>query len=123
MRIIVVGDGKVGHTIAAQLTKEDHAVVIIDTDDEVIRRLEDELDVMCIRGNGANAQTLIEAGADRFALWDTFGRVTPRAMWAVARKLGHTELVKEGIDPDYRIFRLQELAGNDISRYLPIWGG
>lgn len=69
------------------------------------------------------ALELIEAGADRFALWDTFGRVTPRAMWAVARKLGHTELVKEGIDPDYRIFRLQELAGNDISRYLPIWGG
>lgn len=69
------------------------------------------------------ALELIEAGADRFALWDTFGRVTFKAMWATARKLGHTELVKAGINPECRIYRLQELAGNDISRYLPIWGG
>jgi len=30
MRILVVGDGKVGHTVAEQLTREGHDVVIID---------------------------------------------------------------------------------------------
>ena len=65
MRILVVGDGKVGHTIAESLAKEEHDVVIIDKDDEALQRSEDTLDVMCIRGNGANAKTLMDAGADK----------------------------------------------------------
>lgn len=69
------------------------------------------------------ALELYEAGAERFALWDTFGRVTVKGMWSVARKLGHRKELEAGFDPEYRLFRLQELAGNDISRYLPVWGG
>lgn len=69
------------------------------------------------------ALELYAAGAERFALWDTFGRVTFKGMWSVARKLGHREELEAGIDPQCRLFRLQELAGNDISRYLPVWGG
>ena len=64
MRILVVGDGKVGHTIATQLALEKHDVVVIDRDEEVLHRTEDELDVLVIHGNGANASTLTEAGAD-----------------------------------------------------------
>ena len=55
MRILVVGDGKVGHTVAEQLTREGHDVVIIDKNEDVLQRCEDTLDVLCIRGNGANA--------------------------------------------------------------------
>ena len=56
MRILVVGDGKVGHTVAEQLTREGHDVVIIDKNEDVLQRCEDTLDVLCIRGNGANAR-------------------------------------------------------------------
>ena len=35
MRILVVGDGKVGHTVAEQLTREGHDVVIIDKNEDV----------------------------------------------------------------------------------------
>ena len=65
MRILVVGDGKVGHMIAEHLAREKHAVVIVDRSEEVLRRSEDTLDVMCIRGNGANASTLVDAGAEK----------------------------------------------------------
>lgn len=68
------------------------------------------------------AQEIYGAGGERLALWDTFGRVTHRAMWNMARQLGHKEELPN-IDPETRIFQLQELAGNDISRYLPVWGG
>jgi hypothetical protein len=68
------------------------------------------------------AQEIYAAGGERLALWDTFGRVTQRAMWNMARQLGHKEELPN-IDPETRIFQLQELAGNDISRYLPVWGG
>jgi hypothetical protein len=66
---------------------------------------------------------LYDAGAKRFALWDTFGRVIPKGMWNTARRLGHEEELRKGFDPELRSFVLQELAGNNISRYLPIWGG
>ena len=55
MRILVVGDGKVGHTVAENLAREGHDVVIVDRSEEALRRSEDTLDVMCIRGSGANA--------------------------------------------------------------------
>ena len=64
MRILVVGDGKVGHTLAEQLTREGHDVVVIDNNETVLQRCEDALDVMCIQGNGANARTLMDAGVD-----------------------------------------------------------
>ena len=64
MRILVVGAGKVGTTLAEHLLGEGHDVVVIDSDEEVLRRCEDTLDVMCAYGNGANAQTLIDAGVD-----------------------------------------------------------
>lgn len=65
MRILVVGDGKVGHTLAEQLTREGHDVIIIDRSESVLQHSEDTLDVLCVRGNGANARTLIDAGVDK----------------------------------------------------------
>jgi len=35
VRIIVIGDGKIGHHIAAQLVSEGHEVTIIDRDESV----------------------------------------------------------------------------------------
>ena len=69
------------------------------------------------------ALELYDAGAKRLALWDTYGRVIPKGMWTTARRLGHKEELRRGFDPEVRSFVLQELAGNNISRYLPIWGG
>ena len=65
MRIILIGAGKVGHSLADRLTAEDHDITVIDRSEDVINRCQDSLDVMCIRGNGANAKTLVEAGVDR----------------------------------------------------------
>ena len=64
MRIIVIGAGKVGYTLAEHLITEEHDVIIIDKDDDVIQRCSGSLDALCIRGNGANAKILLEAGVD-----------------------------------------------------------
>ncbi len=61
MRILVVGDGKVGHSLAENLAREGHDVVIIDKSSQVLQKSIDMLDVMCIKGNGANIHTLMEA--------------------------------------------------------------
>ena len=65
MRILIVGAGKVGNTLATELLREGHDITIIDQNEEVIKKITDNLDVMCVHGNGANASTLVEAEVDR----------------------------------------------------------
>ena len=63
MKIIIVGDGKVGYTLAEHLSQEEHNVTVIDTRDDALRRASEALDVMCVKGNGASISALMEAGA------------------------------------------------------------
>lgn len=62
MKIIIIGSGKVGYTLAAQLVAEDHDLIIIDNKMTALQHADDTLDVMCIRGNGASISVLLEAG-------------------------------------------------------------
>ena len=61
-RIVIIGCGKVGHTLTEQLVREGHDVTIVDTSERVIRDIADNLDVMGVRGNGASLRTLQDAG-------------------------------------------------------------
>ena len=63
MKIIIIGNGKVGYTLAEQLSIANHDLTIIDRDLPALQRAEGSLDVMCISGNGASIRTLMEAGA------------------------------------------------------------
>ncbi len=54
MRIVVVGEGKVGSTIVKQLSMEGHDVVIIDNDPVILKNASNTMDVFCIEGNGAS---------------------------------------------------------------------
>lgn len=63
MKILIVGAGKVGATLAAYLSQENHDITIIDNVDAVIHRASETLDVMCIKGPGAAPSVLREAGA------------------------------------------------------------
>ncbi len=62
MKIIIVGCGKVGYTLVEQLSGENHDIVVIDTKEDYVRSITDNLDAMGIIGNGASYQTLLEAG-------------------------------------------------------------
>lgn len=65
MNIIIVGCGKVGHTLTEQLVREGHDVTIVDTNERVIRDTTELYDVMGIRGSGASLSVLKEAGVRR----------------------------------------------------------
>ena len=54
MKIIIIGNGKVGYTLAKQLSGEDHDLVLIDKDLEALRNADGVLDVMCMEGSGAS---------------------------------------------------------------------
>lgn len=64
MKIIIVGCGKVGYTLVEQLNKENHDIVVVDTNEDKVKTITEELDALGIIGNGISFQTLKEAGID-----------------------------------------------------------
>ena len=119
MRILGGGDGKVGHTIAEHLAREDYDVVIVDRSEEVLRRSEDTLDVMCVRGNGANAATLVEAGADKadIIIATTASDETNMLCCLIAKRLGAKYAIARIRDPEYNesLTLLQKEMGIDLA--------
>lgn len=61
MQIIVVGCGKVGRSIVAQLSREDNNVTVIDINAQIIRNISTNYDVMGIVGNGSSFTILDQA--------------------------------------------------------------
>lgn len=63
MKIIILGAGQVGSTAAHQLSREQaNDVTVVDTRDEVLRDLQDRLDIRTISGNAAHPAVLEAAG-------------------------------------------------------------
>ena len=62
MRIVIIGGGKVGQTIAGQLTREGHDIVVVDSDSRVTERISDSFDVMAVCGNGSSVEVMAQAG-------------------------------------------------------------
>ena len=119
MRIIVIGAGKVGHIVADRLTAEEHDVTIIDRSDEVIDRCQDSMDVMCVKGNGANARTLVEAGVDRadILIATTASDETNMLCCLMAKRLGAKYTIARIRDPEYNESQLllQQEMGIDVA--------
>ena len=61
MRIVIVGDGKVGHNVAAELSEENYEVVLIDQNDEILQNASNTLDILCLAGDGADVRVLTAA--------------------------------------------------------------
>ena len=63
MRIIILGAGQVGRTAAYHLSREEaNDVTVVDTNEEILRDLQDRLDIRTVNGNAANPRILEAAG-------------------------------------------------------------
>lgn len=62
MKIIIVGCGNVGVTLAEQLSREGHDITVVDTREQLIENVSNANDVLGIVGNGASFNVLSEAG-------------------------------------------------------------
>ena len=62
MNILIVGCGKIGSTILASLTNEGHDITAIELDRDILAEITNVYDVMGVCGNGADCDTLAEAG-------------------------------------------------------------
>lgn len=103
MRIIIIGAGKVGYTLAENLSKEGNNVVIIDKNSEILGRAEENLDVMTIRGSGVSTKVLMEADVkhtDLLIAVTSYDEVN-MVCCLTAKKLGAPYTIARIRDPEY----------------------
>lgn len=119
MRILIAGAGKVGQTLATELLREKHDITVIDQDEEVIRKITDTLDVMCVLGNSANASTLMEAEVERADILIAATATDEINMLCclIGKHLGAEFTIARIRDPEYNesLFMLQHDMGIDMT--------
>lgn len=64
MKIIILGAGQVGTTLAEHLATEHNDITIIDINGERLRSLQERMDILTITGNAAYPSTLKRGGAE-----------------------------------------------------------
>lgn len=64
MKIIIIGAGVVGNTIATRLSSEAHDVIVIEKDERRIKEISESLDVKVIHGSGSSPKVLMDAGVE-----------------------------------------------------------
>jgi len=62
VKILILGAGQVGSTVAESLAGEANDITIVDTDGEKLRQLQDRLDLRTLTGNAAHPSILEQAG-------------------------------------------------------------
>jgi trk system potassium uptake protein TrkA len=62
VKILILGAGQVGSTVAESLVGEANDITIVDTDSEKLRQLQDRLDLRTLVGNAAHPSILEQAG-------------------------------------------------------------
>ena len=64
MKIIIIGDGKIGSVLAEQLSREKHEVTLVDKRSDPLEQSNNDLDVMIVEGDGASRAVQLEAGVE-----------------------------------------------------------
>ncbi|KUO68742.1 MAG: potassium transporter TrkA [Clostridia bacterium BRH_c25] len=103
MKIIIIGAGKVGYSLAESLSKSNNDVIIIDKNYAALSKAEENLEVLCIRGSGVSTSILMEAGIDTTDLLIavTSSDEVNMVCCLTAKKLGVKFTIARIRDPEY----------------------
>lgn len=115
MKIVIVGGGKVGEKLCAELSQENNDIILIEKDEDTLERLMNKFDITGMVGNGANIEMQQEMGVDTA---DVFIAVTEMdeinlIASVLAKNLGATYTVARVRNPEYaqQQFILKEALG------------
>ena len=103
MKIIIVGCGKVGTTLAEQLNNEHHDITIIDKNTAVLSAITERIDVMGVVGNGAVYKVQMEAGIQETDLLIATTNSDELNMLCclIAKKAGNCHTIARIRNPEY----------------------
>ncbi len=119
MKIVIVGDGKVGFTLTKLLSEEGHDLVIIDSNSAVLRESQEVLDVAVVTGNGACVEVQRNADVPHsdVLIAATSSDEINLLCCMVARKLGCRSTIARVRNPAYdaQLRLLKEELGLSLS--------
>lgn len=103
MNVVIVGDGKVGGTIATQLSGEGHDIIVIDSNSKVLTNASNTLDIISVEGNGASMAVQERAGVPHADLLIAATSADEVNMLAclVGKKLGAKHTIARVRNPEY----------------------
>ncbi len=119
MKVIIIGAGKVGFSMAQLLSGENHDVVMIEQSPERQQVLEESLDVQVVYGSGSSTSVLEDAGvrnADMLLAVTEFDELNMIAC-LLAKKYGVKTTIARVRNPEYlevKAFSLNEIMGIDL---------
>lgn len=135
MNIIIVGCGKVGRKLAERLSREkDNDITVVDLSNNAVEDLINQYDIMGVIGNGANFDTLMEAGIKNADILiavtgsDELNLLT----CLIAKKTGNCQTIARVRNPEYSkelnlfkedlglamIINPEQTAANEMARLL-----
>lgn len=103
MKVVIIGDGKVGSTITNDLSGEGHDIVVIDRDQVVLQNASNTMDIISVQGNGASIAVQKRAGvptADLLIAATSLDEVNMLAC-LVGNKLGVSNTIARVRNPEY----------------------
>lgn len=119
MKIIIVGCGKIGSTIAAELNSEGHQIVVIDNNPAAVENLTNSIDLMGITGNGASYEILEEAEIENADLIIAVTGADELNIYCclLARSAGVRHTIARVRNPDYikDLSRVRDMLGLSLS--------
>lgn len=104
MKIVVVGDGKVGFAIAKQLNQEGHDITVVENKVNVLSSTMNQLDIVGVQGNGASLDTLLEArvpSSDLLIAATSTDEVNIICCLLAKKKLGARHTIARIRNPEY----------------------
>ena len=103
MKIIIIGDGKIGSILAEQLSQERHEVTLIDRSGEPLEQSNNELDVMVVEGDGTSHAVQKEAGVEQadLVIACTGADEMNLLCCLIAKKLGADHTIARVRNPNY----------------------
>ena len=120
MKVVVVGNGKIGSKLTSLLVKEDHDVTVIDNDVAALKKSLNTQDIMCIEGNGATADVQMEAGVNKAGLLIATTPYDELNMMCclIAKKLGAKRAISRVRNPEY--FKQLDLIRDEMGLSMVI---
>ena len=64
MKIVILGAGQVGSTVASALVHEDNDITVVDIDQVRLKELQDQMDIRCVLGHASYPKVLERAGIE-----------------------------------------------------------
>jgi len=64
MKIVILGAGQVGSTVASALVHEDNDITIVDINERRLKELQDQMDIRCVLGHASYPKVLERAGIE-----------------------------------------------------------